>query len=123
MRRMYISSLYRLAELDERRGGELGRVYVLDWDTKKLLNNPYGLETGPTLNHPRGQSHGARGITVCGGFLYVASSNDKISKFDPDSMELVNVIRYPEFEGLHQIKSHKGKIYVASTANDKRFVI
>lgn len=118
MKRVYISTHYRLEEGEEVLG-ELGHVYILDWDTKELLCDPRGIEPDYRLGAPLGRSHGARGITYFQGKLYVAGSDNKISVFDPDSLGHIKTIEKKEFKALHQIKGHNGLLHVVSTGLDQ----
>lgn len=120
MRRIYISSMYRLYEGGVGKG-ELGYVYVLDWDTKELLVEPKGVEPDYSLYTPMGKSHGCRGITIHEGKLYVASSGHDISVFDLDTYRLINKLSFPDFKHIHQIKDHNGILYVCSTGTDRLY--
>lgn len=115
MRRVYVTTIQRTNDPD---GGALGNIYVLDWDTKELLTNPRGLDPGYSFYRPRGKSHGVRGITFYKGVLYVAGSGSNLSRFDPDTYEMMDSKVFEQFRGVHQIRVFNGLLYVVSTLND-----
>ncbi|HEC64794.1 MAG TPA: hypothetical protein ENI23_05850 [bacterium] len=120
MKRIYISSLFRVDDSDHVEHREMGRLYVLDWDTKTFLKNPTEVNPGHTLYKPKSKFHGARGVTIHDGYIYVAGSYDMLSRYDLETFELVDTVTFPEFKGAHQIKSYRGAIYLVSCANDMR---
>jgi len=121
MKRIIVSSLFRLVEYPEK--GEVGRVYVLDWETKELMTNPVGIEPGYSLHKPTGKSHGARGVTIYNDKILVAGSGNKFSYFDRDTYELIETFELNYVSYTHQIKSVGEFLYIVSTGNDKIFKI
>lgn len=103
--------------------GELGYVYVLDWETKELVVKPQGVQPDYSLYTPMGRSHGCRGITIHDGKLYVASSGSDISVFDLDTYQRIERLTFPSMRHLHQIKSHDGFLYACSTGTDRLYKI
>jgi hypothetical protein len=100
--------------------GEIGYVYILDWETKEPLGPP--IEIVPH-QPPEGKSHGSRGITIHRDQLWVATSGDNILVFDLDTFRFREDIRHPNWKRLHQIKSRQsdGTMHVVSTGNDTLF--
>jgi len=119
MKRIIISSLFRLKDYPDK--GEIGRVYVLDWDTKKLITNPVGIEPGYSLRKPTGKSHGARGVTIYDGKILVAGSGNKFSYFNLDTYDLIETFELDYVAYTHQIKAVGEFLYIVSTGNDKVF--
>lgn len=122
MKRIYISSMYRILE-DGVAQGELGYVYVLDWETKQMLVRPKGIEPDYSLYAPMGRSHGCRGITIHDNKLYVASSGSDISVFDLDTYQRIKKLSFPDLRHIHQIKSHDGTLYICSTGTDRLYKV
>jgi len=100
---------------------ELGEIYTIDLWTGTVLADPIPIVPGYDIFGCTGRSHGARGITFHDGMMYVADSGKTLFKIDPDTFQIVDSITYPEFAGLHQIKSHHGLLHVVSTSNDRLF--
>ncbi len=112
MKRIYISSLNRVRDPNEE--GDLGKIYVLDWDTKSIVRNQIGGE-----HHYVGRSRGVRGMAFFPPFhLAVAGVTNKIAFYDNETMNFHSEFIEPRAKFLHQIKMHRGVLHLTSTGND-----
>lgn len=122
MRRVYVTSLFRFdTEEDRARNKDLdGRVYVLDWDSGEVLNEPLCVEPGNGLMAKSGRSSGARGIAFHQDRIYVAGSGSFINVFDPDTLRIKTRIQCDqETQGsFHIIREKDGILYVPNTRGD-----
>lgn len=114
MKRIYVTSLNRVHDPHEE--GDLGKLYVLDWDTHLLRH-----QTLPTESISIGRSRGARGITWQRGGLVVAGVNNKLSFYDPDTLAMQGPSELSAVKFLHQIRHYKDELHLVSTGNDKLF--
>ena len=113
MKRIYVTSLNRVSDPNE--DGDLGKLYVLDWDTKKII--PHSLESD-TINI--GRSRGVRGIEYVDNYLIVAVVTNKLSAYNADTMLLIKEWEVAETKFLHQIRlDNEGFLALASTGNDR----
>lgn len=119
MKRIYLSTMFRLYEAGQPQG-ELGYVYLIDWETKQQIASP--LEIRP-LQPPDGKSHGSRGITIHNNKLYVATSGDDILTFSLDDYRHLGRVTHSGFRRLHQIKDRNGQLYVVSTGGDQLYIL
>ena len=111
MKRIYVTSLHRVPDPNEE--GDLGKLYIIDWEDKQLRHKPLATES-ITI----GRSRGIRGITWHNGKLVVAGVTNNISVYNPDTLELENSFPNGDAKYLHQIRSHNGMLHMASTGND-----
>lgn len=123
MKRIYVSSLFRVPTYEQSEHTEVGRLYSIDWETKKRVVGNTEVGLGYVKYVPKSRSRGARGVTVHNGKVYVAGSYNILSVFNKDTFELEYTIEFPEFKGAHQIKSHDGRLFLVSSGNDCRHVV
>jgi WD40 repeat protein len=116
MKRIYISSLNRVHDPNEE--GDLGKLYLLDWDTKKVI--PHSVESEAIQI---GRSRGIRGIAFNQdrNWLWVAGVNNKLSVYDANTMNLLDTFDVSEAKFLHQIRVHDQTLHLVSTGNDRIF--
>jgi hypothetical protein len=114
MKRLYISTMHRLS-VGGKPHGELGYVYLYDWENDAHLRKP--IEIQP-LKMPQSSSYGVRGLAVHDGLLHVATTGDSILVFELDTWKLMGEIGHPELKYIHQIRSHEGLLCVVNTGKD-----
>lgn len=116
MKRIYFTSLNRVPDPTE--DGDLGKLYVLDWDTKELLTKNL-----PGAAVQVGRSRGIRGITWYQDKLLVAGVTNRLSFYDPDTFREIDTWAVEHAKFLHQVRVGPGpyepRIYMASTGNDR----
>jgi hypothetical protein len=117
MRRIYVSCTNRV-ESPEDAPRDRGDAYVIDWDTKKVINHldAYGPEDIEV-----GRSRGCAGIAWHDNKIYIACRSG-LCVFDPDTLEQVAEISGVG-HGIHEIKSRGGKLYITNTATDSFTVL
>jgi len=124
MKRIYVSSIFRL-EKTHQLPGDIGRVYAYDLESGSYLTKPTGVDPGDpglTMHSSQGRSIGARGVAFYQDQICVAGSNTKFSIYDKTNYKLIHSVDKPETSFLHQIRARHGRLFVASTGNDRRFV-
>jgi len=114
MRRVYVSCTYRV-ENPEDYPEDIGEVFVIDWDAKKVLGVMHA--HGP--DHVAvGRSRGCAGIAWYHGAVWVATRSG-LCIFDPDNYDTFEEISFPfGGAGTHQVKVHDGKLYAVLTSMD-----
>lgn len=121
MRRLYISSLFRLEKVNEK--SKAGAVYVVDWDDGLLLKDFDSMRVSKTSFLQPGNSYGSRGITIYRGMLCVATSEDTIFFYDLDTLEKKHTLRLDKGASLHQIDARGDRLYVCSTGTNELIVV
>lgn len=125
MRRIYVSSLSR-AEEHATGIGEVGRLYVYDWDTKLPLCDPIVVVDGRDPRNPNSRSHGARGVAWYNDNLYVAGCgpNGKITRINPSTYQVEATLQFPgHLSCIHQMHGRDGALWVCSTETDRLYRI
>jgi hypothetical protein len=117
VRRVYISCTNRV-ESPEDSPQDRGDAYVIDWDTKKVINrlDVYGPEDIKV-----GRSRGCAGIAWYNNKIYIACRSG-LCVIDPDTLELVDEIS-DVGTGIHEIKVRDDKLYITNTSTDSFTVL
>jgi len=114
MRRIYISTVNRVGDDDVT--SIFGHLYVLDWNTGKLLQD---LKQKVANDISIGRSKGARGIVFADNKIYVANDVNAITVYDADTYKILDHKAFEELSVVHQMKMHNDLLCVASTSNDR----
>jgi len=96
-----------------------GNILVIDWDSKKAIK-AFSLSSGQEVKE--GRSRGCSGIDYHEGLMYIAS-RQALFALDLDSYEVVKKIHSSSFQGVHQIKSHSGKLHLCVTRRNLKAVV
>jgi hypothetical protein len=112
MRRIYVSCTDRV-ENPEDDPQDFGEAYVIDWDTRQVIDKISAYGPDPVTE---GRSRGAAGIEWYQGRIWMATRSG-FFYFDPDTYENVGSVRI-DSGGFHQVKAHGDKIYLVCTSDD-----
>lgn len=114
---LLITTIVRAAQPGEQSAG----VYSLDINLRVRRTHAAPPDARLRLRdpNPRGGMRGARGIAVADGDIYVANF-DSVFRYDR-AWNLLGVVSHPQCADIHDIALHGGRLWVASTRNDRLF--
>ena len=117
MRRIYVSCTNRV-ESPRDAPQDRGEAYVIDWDTKKVIDR---LDVFGPKDIRVGRSRGCAGIAWLNNKIYIACRSG-LCVFDPDNLKLITEISEVG-GGIHEIKRRGHKLYIVATDSDSFTVI
>jgi len=112
MRRIYVTLLGR-TDKPQDSPADVGELIVLDWDTQTILRRVI-VDSGNLVE--KGRSRGATGIDWHDDHIYIGCRSGMV-KMDPETYDYA-VIERDIPGGMHQVKSHDGKLYLTGTGDN-----
>lgn len=109
--RLVVTTIVRDASVQDH-----GYVYLVDWESKKVVSRFQPPVVLPDRMIPRGGSRGFKGVTFLGDTCYIAYFNC-ILAYDRQ-WNLIDTISHPLFASLHEIDSDGEHLWVTSTGID-----